>query len=177
MDHIEMVEKLSEKANVSYEEARQALEQADWDLLDALVLLESQGKVRREGADTYTTRQETETKKAPEQDIRGAFTKFFSYVAELINKGNKVLLDASRHDKVVLTIPLTVLILLLAFMFWWVVPLMVVGLFFGFRYSVRGSGAADTVNKVMDKAAQTAENIKQGVHVEIQRGSKKDADK
>ena len=163
MDHIEMVEKLREKANVSYEEARQALERSDWDLLDALVYLEGQGKVRREGNDTYTTRQEPEPRREAEQDLRSAFTRFFSYVAELINKGNKVLMDATRRGKVVLTIPLTVLILLFLFMFWWVLPLMVVGLFFGFRYNVRGSGAAGAVNKVMDKAAETAENIKQGV--------------
>jgi hypothetical protein len=172
MDHIEMVDKLREKANVSYEEARQALEKTDWDLLDALVYLEGQGKVRGEGKDTYTTRQEPEPRREAEQDLRGAFTRFFSYVAELINKGNKVLMDATRRGKVVLTIPLTVLILLFLFMFWWVTPAMILGLFFGFRYSIRGSGVAETVNKVMDKAAQTAENIKQGVNVNVHREDK-----
>ncbi|NLO13382.1 MAG: ubiquitin, partial [Clostridiales bacterium] len=44
MDHFEMVEKLRQKANVSYEEAKAALEHSEWDLLDALVYLESQGK-------------------------------------------------------------------------------------------------------------------------------------
>ena len=39
MDHFEMVEKLRAKANVSYEEAKAALEASDWDILDALVLL------------------------------------------------------------------------------------------------------------------------------------------
>jgi hypothetical protein len=56
MDHFEMVEKLREKANVSYEEAKAALEAADWNLLDALVLLENQGKVT--GSDPYSTRTE-----------------------------------------------------------------------------------------------------------------------
>ena len=37
MEHIDMVEKLRQKANVSYEEAKQALEKNEWDLLDALV--------------------------------------------------------------------------------------------------------------------------------------------
>ena len=49
MDHLEMVEKLREKANVSYEEASAALEKCNWDLLDALLLLESEGKLHREG--------------------------------------------------------------------------------------------------------------------------------
>ena len=46
MDHFEMVEKLRTKANVTYEEAKAALEASDWDILDALVLLESEGKVK-----------------------------------------------------------------------------------------------------------------------------------
>ena len=45
MDHLEMVEKLRAKANVSYEEARDALEACDWDLLDALLMLESEGRL------------------------------------------------------------------------------------------------------------------------------------
>ena len=48
MDHLEMVEKLRAKANVSYEEARDALEACDWDLLDALLMLESEGRLNEE---------------------------------------------------------------------------------------------------------------------------------
>ena len=45
MTNYEMVELLRQKANVSYEEAKAALEAANWDLLDAIVLLEREGKV------------------------------------------------------------------------------------------------------------------------------------
>ena len=55
MDHYEMVEILRNKANVTYEEAKAALEASDWDMLDALVLLESEGKVN--GAPEYTTKE------------------------------------------------------------------------------------------------------------------------
>ena len=43
---LEQVELLRTKADVTYEEARQALEATNGDLLDAVVLLEIQGKVR-----------------------------------------------------------------------------------------------------------------------------------
>ena len=43
MEMIEKVERLREKADVTYEEAKAALEQSDGDLLDAMVLLERQG--------------------------------------------------------------------------------------------------------------------------------------
>ena len=37
MEQLEKVEKLRERADVSYEEAKEALEDCDWDLLDAMV--------------------------------------------------------------------------------------------------------------------------------------------
>ena len=58
MDHLEMVEKLREKANVSYEEANAALEACDWDLLDALLMLESQGRLHEIEEAAYSTRTE-----------------------------------------------------------------------------------------------------------------------
>ena len=63
MDHFEMVEKLRTKANVSYEEAKAALEASNWDILDALVLLENEGKVNNGATKAeYTTQEKPETK-------------------------------------------------------------------------------------------------------------------
>ena len=36
MEHFEMMEKLCEKANISLGEAKEVLERADWDMLEAL---------------------------------------------------------------------------------------------------------------------------------------------
>lgn len=44
MDQFEKVEKLKERANVTYEEAKQALEASEWDILEAMIYLEKQGK-------------------------------------------------------------------------------------------------------------------------------------
>ena len=44
MDKLEKVERLRERANVSYEEASKALDEAGGELLDALVILEKQEK-------------------------------------------------------------------------------------------------------------------------------------
>ncbi len=59
MDTFEKVEKLREKANVTFEEAKAALEEANGDLLDAMILLERQGKAdaRRE---SYSTKDDAE---------------------------------------------------------------------------------------------------------------------
>jgi hypothetical protein len=44
MEHYEMAELLSQKAHVSLEQARQALIDNNWDILDAIVALERRGK-------------------------------------------------------------------------------------------------------------------------------------
>ena len=50
---------------------------------------------------------------------------------------------------------LTVLVLLLVFAFWVCVPLLVIGLFTGFRYSFSGPELGrENVNRAMDKAAE-----------------------
>ena len=58
MTNYEMVELLRQKANVSYEEAKAALEASDWDLLDAIVLLEREGKVPENDA-RFSTKAES----------------------------------------------------------------------------------------------------------------------
>ena len=60
MTHYEMVELLREKANVSYEEAKDALETANWDLLDAIVLLEREGKTQNRPSSYSTKNEEAE---------------------------------------------------------------------------------------------------------------------
>ena len=46
MDRLEQIERLRAKANVSYEEAKQAYEAANGDLLEAVIMLERQGKIK-----------------------------------------------------------------------------------------------------------------------------------
>ena len=45
MDNLDKVEKLRERADISYDEARAVLEECEWDLLDAVIKLEEQGKI------------------------------------------------------------------------------------------------------------------------------------
>ena len=52
---LEQVERLKDKANVSYEDAKNALEQTDGDLLEALILLEQQGKTASLPGGSYAT--------------------------------------------------------------------------------------------------------------------------
>lgn len=57
--------------------------------------------------------------------------------------------------------PITILVIMMVFAFYVIVPLLIVGLFFGFKYYFSGP-VADGIdlNNVMDKASEAAENIK-----------------
>ena len=55
MEQFEKVEKLREKTGVSYEDAKKALEEHDWDMLEAIVALENEGKIKKPEVSTYTT--------------------------------------------------------------------------------------------------------------------------
>ena len=61
MDNLEKVVQLVDKTGCSYVDAKRALEEHDWNLLDAIVALEDEGKVNTSSAN-YTS---AETKEAP----------------------------------------------------------------------------------------------------------------
>lgn len=163
MDHFETVEKLRQKANVSYEDAKNALEHSDWDLLDALVYLEKEGKIVNEGTASYTTKKETETNKPQSNSYTGGiFQRLFDFITQGINRINQLELMVYRKSKLLFSLPLLAFILLMIFTFRITLPIMVVALFFGITYKFKGSKGVEGVNRVMDKAADMMENIKTG---------------
>ena len=177
MDHMEMVEKLRAKANVSYEEARQALEQNDWDMLDALVMLEGQGKVKgAEEKKEYTT-QETADRSffihADAAQVKSGFARVWDWVKQMVRKGNANQLVVSRKGEEMIALPITVAVLILIFLR---VPhallpmlvLLFISLCLGVRYSFRGPDIGAKVNETMDKMQDKAAGI---VHVQKDNGA------
>ncbi len=184
MDHFEMVEKLRTKANVTYEEAKAALEASDWDILDALVLLESEGKVKAAPeAQEYSTQEKKEftweTRGGSEMrlTVSSALTKLWDWIKALIKKGNKNQFVITRQNnklpghpvEELIAFPITVLVLLI------LVPgvglptiliALVIGLFLGARYSFRGPDINNRVNEFMDKAQDKAASAVE-IHMDI----------
>ena len=191
---LEQVEKLREKADVSYEEAKAALEEAGGDLLDALILLERRGRTRPEagrGA-SFTTRpggaeepsrprMPVPTSRQEEQDAHRSRPGFWAQLKELLLAA----LDLLRHSTVnqfevwrggelMTSIPVLILILLVLLAFWISIPLMVVGLFFGCKYrfsgpDVDGSRAGQVVDQVSDAVRDAVDQVKD----EFRRSGKK----
>lgn len=167
MERIELVEKLREKADVTYEEARSALEQTDWDMLDAMIFLEKEGKVKQK-TESYTTRDRSSRREkyydAPDDTtgIGDIFRKIVSYLGKLVKRGNRNNINVDRHGERILSLPITAFVLLLIVGFWGVPTIMLVGLFFGFSYSFSGPDLGrDDINEVIGKATTVAENIKE----------------
>ena len=68
---LEMVERLRERAPVSYALAKRALEYSGGNLLDALIYLEEQRAIPREEGTYYTTRSEAPPPPAPSPEAEG----------------------------------------------------------------------------------------------------------
>ena len=166
MTHYEMAEKLSEKMGVSLEKATEALEACDWELLDAALMLEKeQGAAQQAAWSSKKEQPEQEDARAKaKQRRRGVVEGLGELVRGAFNLGNRNRFEVRKGDDVVLELPVTVLVLLLVFAFWVCIPLLVIGLFAGYRYAFSGAELGrDSVNSAMDKAAEAVEKVKEEV--------------
>ncbi len=173
MATLEQVEKIREKTGVSFEEAKNALDTCGGDMLEAIILLEKQGKVNPPvGGGYYSSgnnggaEKEKNTASGNSCERRGEgfgqlLKRFGRFCLNVIKKGNSNYFEASKDGKVIVSIPVTLLVIGLLFLFWIILPLLVIGLFFGYHYSFHGNELGrDSVNRVMYKASDAAEDIK-----------------
>lgn len=142
MDHFEKVEKLRGRMNVTYEEAKYALEQCDWDVLDALVLLEkkqasSESTGKQAFFSTRNASEEEAPKKKKKSDGDNGLKKAWDWCMKVIKKGCDNAFTISRKGKELVTLPVIVVVLLLIFL-----PIsgvaLIVGLFLECSYSFSG---------------------------------------
>jgi len=166
MTHYEMAEKLSEKMGVSLEKATEALEACDWEMLDAALMLEKE--IGQTGQQTWTSCDTSAEESNPGREARerrrGVVEGLGGLIRDLFNLGNRNRFEVRRGDEVLLEVPVTVLVLLLIFAFWVCIPLLVIGLFAGCRYSFSGAELGrESVNNAMDKAAEAVERVKEEV--------------
>ena len=171
---MEMVEKLREKANITIEEAKQVLEKNNWDMLDAMIELERQGKVtdgvkmstQDQANSSYETVSPTVTGQAFEEDAH-------SSAGEKKNRGKirrtlkqifRMSIDNSfvvkRNEEVLVRVPVIIPIVCAVASFWITAVVLFVGLIFGLKYSFEGKELGkDTINETMEKASDFAQNI------------------
>jgi len=176
MTELNKVEKLREKANVSYSEAKEALDTSGGSLLDALILLENQGKVTTpagggfySGADLpvqtelvpLNNNNTGSTNSGSGESFADLMKRFGNFCLIMFNKGLNNYLVASKGDEQLFSCPVLVVIVLTIFFFWITIILFAASLLFGFRYHFSGDDLGrDSVNSVMDSASDVADDIK-----------------
>jgi len=180
MTELEKVEKLREKADVSYAEAKEALDAANGDILDALIYFESQGKATvpagggffsgsGESAPTWEkgrcsddSRSAGSNSERTGESFGDMLKRFGRFCLLLLHKGNNNFLEAKKDGEQKFSCPVTIVLLFVIFFFWVTVPLFIISLFFGYRYSFRGSDLGKaSVNQVMDSASDIVDDVKQ----------------
>jgi len=182
MTTLEQVEKLCAMANISYEEAKAALDAANGDLLEAIIYLEKQGKVSAPSGGGYYSSEKIidvsagaykeKCREKHHQHCHKGTTflsmmkKIGQFCLKMIRKGNTNSFEVFKGEEIKASFPVTVLALLLIFAFWVTIPLVIIGLFFGLRYRFTGLDFSNNaVNDAMNSAADAAENLKKSVNI------------
>ena len=173
MEHYEMAEILSKKAGVSLEEARSALEENNWDMLDAMIALErgNSGKTAQPVVVPGAQSHGSEQPPAAPQPVRStadggdSFKKGLAKLWEYIKKLLRMMIETdfiiSRRGSEKVRVPVLVLVILLIFCFWLVPIALIVGLFLGCSYRFEGKGkVSDTANRAMDKLKDAVDDVK-----------------
>lgn len=171
MESHRLIEKLKNEANISYEEAKIALEKSEWDILDAVLYLEELEKIPKPNVNIYYTNEERENKKSREIYINknqentyknrkkeNKFEGIFVRVCKIIDTCNNIFFEIKKDNRTFLRMPITVVILLLLFTFWLVIPLFILGLFINIEFSISGNGPE--INKINHILKAISSNLK-----------------
>ena len=190
---LEQVERLREKADVSYAQAKEALEYSGGNLLDGLIYLEERGIIPRPEGAYYSTRGEVphqpaapadsapqggERKEKKEKKKKGGSVGVAVVKPErgavrgLLDTLRRWLIENEleiwRKDKPVTALPVLILVLLVVCAPWVVLPALALGLFLGFRYRFSGPDLErDELNDMMGTVADTAADIGHKVMEEL----------
>lgn len=171
---LEVVERLREKASVSYAEAKQALEYSEGNLLDALIYLEEKGNIPRTENAYFSTKDQPAPPPPPQEPPppetlpKRAARKRQSFFRTLRRWLVENELEIWRRSEPVTSIPVLFLVISLVVAFRVMVVLLVLGLFLGFRYQFSGPDLnREELNGVMDNVATTAEEMGRRVAEEL----------
>ncbi|OFK23281.1 DUF4342 domain-containing protein [Olsenella sp. HMSC062G07] len=177
MELIDKVELVREKCDVSYGDAKNALEMTGGDVLDAIIWLERAGKTAPRSASYATADNEAETPVSAEMiaaqsayrasssksDFSGHVGGAWKVIKRLLRKGLRTKFIATRHKEDIINVP--VLVPIIGIFLWGAtIWLLILGLFFDVRYRLEGVERVTVdVNDAMGKAADAVTTIKRDV--------------
>lgn len=142
---LEQIDFLRERAEVSYKEAKEALEETDGDMVEALVLLEKQNKVNK--------KKKTGGSKSEGPGFMDNMKRFF-------RKMNRIRFILKNDRSTLLNFPMTLALVLAIFATPFVVIGLIIALFAGYRVQFKNESGEDmAVNKYFDKVSDTVQSM------------------
>ncbi|WP_298843181.1 DUF4342 domain-containing protein [Clostridium sp.] len=147
--NLEQIDELRKRANVSYEDAKNALEQNEGNIIESLIYLEKQNKIK---PDEKTCNEST----------------FFKKIKILIKKCNETKLVIKKNDNVILNICITLAVILTIV----ATPLVIVGLVLAIitKHKIRivkKNNEDSQVNKIFDKMSVVVNNVTAKINEEM----------
>ena len=161
----EQIQRLSDHAGISLEQAKAALEATDGDPLDALTWLEQQGIIPSSGVCSYATDHVAATAAQPMEEAPESPEpeKKEGWIATIWNWSVDNRLEVYRKEDCSrrLECPMAAFLALIALAWWLVALLLVIGFFAGWRYRLVGPhlGRNQVVQDVMEKIDDGAETV------------------
>jgi hypothetical protein len=139
MINLENIDILKERANVSYQEAKEALEVCDGNLVDALIYLEKSEKIRPE-------------RKATRDKFTESSQNFGEETKKVFSKMNAHRFMVQKDGETFLNIPSILALILILCTFPVSVILLVLGVIFGFKFRVRNKKgkAVEMIEKIKE---------------------------
>ncbi len=192
MDHLEKVEELVARTGCSYADAKDALVAADWNMLDAIIALEREGKVEKSSAafstdgtsDAYiheepaaenagasgTDRGPAYTARETAREKRSRFAdtcrSFFKAAKQALTMNYVDIF--SRNGNQLVHLPIWAALIPLMIWFWGVIILCLVLMVLGCRFHFEGRDFGKTrINETIDRASQAAYDAGQRVKQEF----------
>lgn len=147
---LDKIDELRRRANVSYEDAREALIKCDGDIVEALVYLEKNNKIK---------------------EVHGDGQKKFSFksIKALLKKGNDNRFVVRKRDRTVLDLSANVMILITIFAFYVTIAGLIIALIMGYRFKfVNSSGENMKVNQTLEKVHDNIDNLKRKICDEVE---------
>ena len=176
MDRFELVEKLVKSTGVGYEDAKAALEACGWDLLDAAVWLEKNGKIENK-SNHFTTNPEQQQEQQKQQEEErmkeerrktsagtsaGSSFSGNRIIHTILTKARQIIMDnelviCKNSGEIFLEIPIWLAIVLLIVAFWPFLIVLVLVFILGFRFRLHGPDlGSEKVNRILSRAENAA---------------------
>jgi hypothetical protein len=137
---LEEIDELRKRANVSYEDAREALERFNGDMIEALIYLEKQNKLKSNQCSS-----------------------FFDKVKHIVKKGNNTLMTFRKRERIVVSLPVTIAVLITVFAPYITFIGVILALVTGHRIKFEGKeGENDSVrvNNALERVSDMVDSAK-----------------